>query len=237
MKPRSPKQLHNKSLFLFWDYLRIVTFDLSQLWPAWLFRGHQDATWKLTPKIDREPFVLFREMAGGKRQQHEIRVLETFKNWARPYIKSEPRNDWEWLALAQHHGLATRLLDWTSNPLAALFFAIEGSGNGDHAAVWCYAHEGKSAQLHSDPFKTKGIVHFEPPHMSQRIPTQSGSFTAHPSRAAWRGTLIKLVIDNQSRIPFRDQLADLNINRATLFPDLDGVAAMVNATFSHLEEA
>ncbi len=236
MRPRSPKQLHNKRLFLFWDYLHIATFDLPQLWPAWLFRGQQDAIWKLTPKIDRGPFSNFRGMAGSKRHQHETRVLETFRNWARPYIKAEPRNDWEWLALAQHYGLATRLLDWTANPLAALFFAIEGSSNGNNSAVWCYAHNGKSAQLNSDPFKIKGIVHFEPPHMSERIPAQAGSFTVHPNRATWRGTLIKLVIDQKSRTVFRDQLADLNINRATLFPGLDGTADMVNASFSHLDE-
>ncbi len=229
------KELNNKQLFLFWDYLHIVTFDLPQHWPpGWLFRGHRDASWTLAPKIDRTPFVEFRASAGGTRNQHELRILETFKNWSRPYLKVQPHNDWEWLALAQHHGLATRLLDWTANPLAALFFAVEGPNEGNGSAVWCYARQGNIAEEKSDPFRCKEVLHFEPPHLSERIPVQAASFTVHPGRPSWRGTRVKLIIDQSSRDAFQDQLGDLNINRATLFPGLDGAADMINSLFSRL---
>jgi len=225
-------ELENRPLSLFWDYFEIVTFTLKYHWPTWVFRGQVDADWPLLPKIDRDNYLEYRSCLGLKRLKHERAILDEFKRWSRPHLQISPRSEWEWLALAQHHGLATRLLDWTANPLVALYFAVEGENSGNGSAVWCYAHKGKHADPRSDPFRIRQVVTFDPPHLSERIPAQAGTFTVHPERCRWKGILLRLFIDQSSRRVFLNQLEELNINRATLFPGLDSIAHMVNLQFS-----
>jgi len=86
----------------------------------WLYRGHRISSWDLKCAVSRPPYTKRR----GKlsRTEYERRLLEEFKRRAVPYLYPghRPENDWEWLALARHHGLPTRVLDWSRNPLGRL---------------------------------------------------------------------------------------------------------------------
>jgi len=102
-----------------------------------LFRGHTESPWKLEPKIARldlrKRFSL---------QSAEKEMLRDFKRQALPYISHNFKDDWDWLALAQHHGLPTRLLNWTTNALVALWFAVEKPAKTKtDGAVWIFLGE------------------------------------------------------------------------------------------------
>src|SRR4051812_25881695 len=96
-----------------------------------VYRGDRDARWPLLTSLDT---------LGGARAPHskaplEEHILRNFIRYSRPYFAQPPVNEWEVLIAAQHHGLPTRLLDWTYSPLVAAHFATIGSSDGDRV-VW-----------------------------------------------------------------------------------------------------
>ncbi|WP_323098239.1 FRG domain-containing protein [Intrasporangium sp. YIM S08009] len=82
--------------------------------PLW-FRGHARSSYSLTPSSFRPPGY----------DQHEGAMLKRFMQDAQSFLVEGPADRWEWLFLAQHHGVPTRLLDWSENALIALYFATE----------------------------------------------------------------------------------------------------------------
>lgn len=118
---------------------------LNELAGTWCFRGQRQAAWPLGTSQDRAVLVRWeRENASGlchrNRTSHERELLFQFKQRAHQYINNPPSDNdlTSWLALMQHHGVPTRLLDWTRSPYVAMYFAIEEATRGPErrSAVW-----------------------------------------------------------------------------------------------------
>lgn len=97
-----------------------------------VYRGDRDANWPLLTSLDK---------LGGAGSPHgkadlEEHILRNFIRYSRPYFSQPPVNEWEVLVAAQHHGLPTRLLDWTYSPLVAAHFATLGGGTDSDRLVW-----------------------------------------------------------------------------------------------------
>jgi len=202
---------------------------------GWWFRGHVDADWKLVPKAGRQDSFLtpHPEMAS--------RDLGRFYAWreqAVAYSETLPENDWECLAVAQHHGLATRLLDWTQNPLVATFFAVWKRVDLD-GAVFCYFPE-RFIDKDQAPLDMQDVgVGFRSRAFSPRILNQRGVFTyhgppnaeipVHPTPEPIHGpNLVKIVIKKELKVNLLQHLDDYGVNNVMLFPDLDGLSVHIN---------
>jgi hypothetical protein len=120
-----------------WEDFLVWVHELQ----GWGFRGQNDSAWSLRTSLDRALRVT---TASGyyhmNRKAEESELLFRFRQQAHLHLGHLPSgNDLaSWLALMQHHGVPTRMLDWTLSPYVALYFALEGmpSGAVDRSAVW-----------------------------------------------------------------------------------------------------
>ena len=103
--------------FTAWNDFKTFTQELSE---NWVFRGQLNNRWELRNAIERTDFI---KLYNGI----EADFLQEFQRGARNYLAKDetPGHLIEWLALMQHHGAPTRLLDFSKSPFVAAFFAFE----------------------------------------------------------------------------------------------------------------
>jgi FRG domain len=185
-----------------------------------LYRGVRRSDYQLIPSLGRK-----RSKTEGGLERYEQRLMEDFRRRALPYLSRAPTTKWEWLFLAQHYGIPTRLLDWTTNPLVALYFASTGDDSSDFAVYESLQAKWLERPQDEDMEKLDEVVGLRPPHADPRYISQEGAFTFHPNAAdAFSpGGLVKHVVPGALREDFQWQLRKLGYGAARIFPGLDGL--------------
>jgi len=229
-----------------WDeFANFVTGRLLD-YGSYCWRGQRSADWLLESTLDRM-------LKGTKKTASFVpKHLENFKYATRGRRGSNPAKmepDDDWWALGQHNGLATPLLDWTTSPFVAAYFAFwEDINEQDKRAIYGLTQRSivlKSGELVSNNPGTSEddlVVKYIKPLSDEnsRLVNQSGLFTKSPTgidMEKWvsgnfggfrKMVLLKLTLPNTERVTTLKALNRMNINHLTLFPDLSGASEFCN---------
>jgi hypothetical protein len=199
-----------------------------------LFRG-QPCDWPLLPSLARERLtddVLAAEKA----------MLSEFQRHSLPFLRITPATTWDWLALAQHHGLPTRLLDWSQNPVTSLWFAVNRpAADQQNGVFWIFRPTDDDFPTENEmtSLDCKRHLVFVPKHLSERITAQVAWFTVHKcwrdnpafepleGSAEFGARLTKVTIPADRFAHLRLHLDRFGVNHASVFPGLDGLCSHI----------
>ena len=170
--------------------------------------------------------------------------MQLFQN----FNKSTYKSDWDYLVLAQHFGLKTRLLDWSENPYVALWFATSLEPSNNYGVVWIYKVRQskifKYENLPIDPFAIRQTIIFKPPQKNHRIIHQASWFSAHyfnevdyslplDKQENNNKVLTKLTIPISLYSEIRGELKNKSdISAESLYNSVDKMCEDINKTFA-----
>jgi len=212
-----------------------------------LFRGQEDFRkrgnlWRLLPQLARGRWSKNnrRQTAKGLLDS-EGRMLERFKSTARMHIRYSPRYNVEWLVVARHYGLPTHLLDWTTNPLIGLWFAVRRRADAKETpVVWalrindaqCVVKSSADLELR----QTGKTLFFEAPPIDERPLVQSSWLSLHSfNRSKNKFVALEDQLPSESGFDLfrfrlktnpwqlREELHSLGIAASSVFPGLGGI--------------
>ena len=227
--------------------------------PAYVFRGQAHFDWPLVSSLDRleRKYPRRKNLDGQDPQGFETPPLSEKEHLAafkraiagRRGRNPAPLSDDQYWALGQHHGLATPLLDWTRSPFVALFFAFEKEAQPEpeHRGIYALstsaidrgvARGAGEQKERSDEARVISLISDD----NERLIYQGGLFLKMPRHTdleayirerfageSERAILIKVCVASTDRHDCLVMLNKMNINRMTLFPDIDGAARFVNS--------
>lgn len=220
----------------------------------YIFRGEKKKFPGLRPKIGRPDHQhVYKPIEPDSEEwvegflDREKWVLDEFKRLSPPFLSTHVtpsfEDDWNWLALAQHHGLPTRLLDWSYSPYVAAYFALEDTSQRGPAIVHAlrirsvgvpkYKQKEYKGLFPETPFDAKSVFRFDPMAVSPRIMAQRATFIVCP--VPWVDLKFDEDVDysffqfpSKLRPSLKGIVVNLGYNAGTISPDIDGIAARVS---------
>ena len=220
------------------DFIEIATcFPVDQLV---LFRG-QSRDYDLRPKIARKDPKLDSTAT-------EKEMLSELRRRGEGALGTAVDMDWDLMTLAQHFGMATRLLDWTSNPLVALWFSCAFAHSDENSYVYLFEVAPDrliNRSKNTSPFGAGPTRVLKPILNNARIVAQSGWFTAHKHSSKTsefvplqrnkevKSAITQIEVPHALHVTLLAQLSTLGVNFQTMFPDVEGLCKHINYLHGH----